>query len=121
MLEHMEMLKGEVQRYQAHLIRKHKASQGQMDLLSSVTATRALLFIDYKQKVLPAENKEAQSRTYGKKGKSLFGMVAVFQLPDGFDGELPDGIDRDGDYCIAYYRICADDSDQDFVHSVHGF
>ena len=52
MLEHIDLLHGEVKRYVAHLVRKHKASQGQMDLLSQVTATQALVFIDYKQKVL---------------------------------------------------------------------
>ena len=121
MMAHIAMLEAEVTRYQGHLVRKHKASSGQMDLLSRVTAQRALFFIDYKMKVLPAENKEAQTKIFGKKGKSLFGMVAMFQLPDGYDGEVPDGIDIEGDYAIAYFRVCADDADQDFVHSIQVF
>jgi hypothetical protein len=80
---HLKMLRDEVQRYQAHLVRKHKASQGQMHLLSEVIAKKALIFIDCKQKVLPCENKEAQSRTFGKKGKSLFGMVTMLKIPEG--------------------------------------
>eukprot|EP00656_Telonema_subtile_P021542 TRINITY_DN2257_c0_g3_i2.p1 TRINITY_DN2257_c0_g3~~TRINITY_DN2257_c0_g3_i2.p1 ORF type:complete len:1156 (-),score=187.26 TRINITY_DN2257_c0_g3_i2:70-3537(-) len=121
MLAHLDMLQGEIHRYQAHLVRKHKASQGQMDLLSQITATRVLTFIDYKQKVLPAENKEAQSKTFGKKGKSLFGMVNMFHMPEDFAGELPEGVDMDGDYAISYFRACADDADQDFAHSVQCF
>jgi hypothetical protein len=121
MLEHIDVLHGEVKRYVAHLVRKHKASQGQMGLLSQVTATQALVFIDYKQKVLPAETKEAQSKTFGKRGKSLFGMVAMFKIPEGYTGEIPDGIDIDGDYAISYFRACADDADQDYAHSVQSF
>ena len=121
MLAHIQMLQAEVTRYQGHLVRKHKASAGQMDLLSYVTAQRALFFIDYKMKVLPAENKEARTRIFGKKGKSLFGLVAMFKLPDGYDGEVLDGIDIDRDYAIAYFRVCADDADQDFVHSTQVF
>ena len=84
MLDHIDLLHGEVKRYQAHLARKHKASQGQMDLMSKVTDTQALPFIDYKQKVLPCETKEAQSKTFKKRGKSLFGMVAMFRVPGGY-------------------------------------
>ena len=121
MMAHIQMLEAEVLRYQGHLVRKHKASAGQMDLLSYVTAERALFFIDYKMKVLPAENKEAQTKIFGKKGKSLFGMVAMFKLPEGYDGKIPDEIDIDGDYAIAYFRVCADDADQDFIHSIQAF
>jgi hypothetical protein len=84
MLDHIDLLHGEVKRYQARLARKHKASQGQMDLMSKVTDTQALLFIDYKQKVLPCETKEAQSKTFGKRGKGLFGMAAMFKVPEGY-------------------------------------
>ena len=118
MLEHIQLLEGELHRYRAHLVRKHKASQGRMDLLSQVSDTRALVFIDYKQKVLPAENREAQSKSFGKKGKSLFGMVAMFKLQEGFQGEIPDGIDIDGDYAISYFKAYCDDADQDYSHSV---
>ena len=121
MVAHLDMLCGEVERYKGHLTRKHKASQGQMHQLSQVTATRCLIFIDYKQKVLPAENKEAQSRTLGKKGKSLFGMVTMLKVPEGYKGELPEGTDIDGDYAISYFRGCCDDADQDYVHSVQCF
>ena len=121
MLAHLDMLGGEIHRYRAHLVRKHKASQGQMDLLSQVTVTRGLAFIDYKQKVLPAENKEAQSKTFGKRGKSLFGMVDMFHMPEDYVGELPQGVDMDGDYAISYFRACADDADQDYAHSVQCF
>jgi hypothetical protein len=118
---HLKMLRDEVQRYQAHLVRKHKASQGQMHLLSEVTAKKALIFIDYKQKVLPCENKEAQSRTFGKKGKSLFGMVTMLKIPEGYSGKLPEGTDIEGDFAISYFRGCCDDANQDFAHSVQCF
>ena len=83
-----------------------------------MTSSKCLIFADYKQKVLPAKHKEAQSESFGKKGKSLFGMAAVMKLPDNYDGPIPKDISREGDYVIAYIRIAADDSDQDFSHSV---
>ena len=121
MTAHLGMLVGEIKRYQGHLVRKHKASQGQMDLVSLITYLRCLIFIDYKMKVLPCETKEAQAKIFGKRGKSLFGMVVMFQLPPNFTGEVPDGIDIDGDFAVAYFRGCADDADQDFNHSVQCF
>jgi hypothetical protein len=80
-----------------------------------------MIFIDYKQKVLPCETKESQTKAFGMRGKSLFGMVVMFQLPRSFTGEIPDGIDIEGDFAISYVRACADDSDRDFCHSVQCF
>ena len=98
------MLADEFGRYRAHIVRKHKASAGQLDMLSQVTSDRIMIFCDYKQKVLPRKWREAQSETFGKKGKSLCGVAVVFKLPPGFEGEVPKGIDREGDFAISYTR-----------------
>ena len=121
MQEHLRMIDGEIKRYQAHIVRKHKASKGQMDLMSYVTVLCAMCYIDYKMKILPSENKNAQSTSFGQRGKSLFDAVMVFKIPADYTGEIPKGIEREGDFCIAYQRVAADDADQDFVHSVQVF
>ena len=115
------MIDDEFGRYRAHIVRKHKASAGQLDMLSQVTSDRIMIFCDYKQKVLPRKWREAQSETFGKKGKSLCGVAVVFKLPPGFEGEVPKGIDREGDFAISYTRVACDDSDQDYIHSVQCF
>ena len=121
MQQHLKMIDGEIRRYQSHIVRKHKASKGQMDLMSYVTIKCAMCYIDYKMKILPKENKNAQSTSFGQRGKSLFDAVMVFKIPPDYTGEIPKDIDRDGDFCIAYQRVAANDADQDYVHSVQVF
>ena len=42
-------------------------------------------------------------------------------MPADFTGEIPEGVDKEGDFVITYFRGCADDADQDFMHSVQCF
>ena len=119
--QHINMIDQEFNRYRAHLVRKHKASAGQMEMMSLVDTDTIMLFMDYKQKVLPRKSKEGQSETFGKKGKSLCGLAFVFKVPSEFVGEIPKAIDREGDFAIMYIRIAADCSDQDFWQSVQTF
>ena len=42
----------------------------------------------------------------------------MFKIPEEWDGSLPNGVERDGDYLIAYIWLAADDSDQGVWHSI---
>ena len=78
----------------------------------------AFLWIDYKAKPLSRRNRESQTEAFGKKGLSLFGLAAMFLIPSGWQGPLPEGTDREGDVLIAHVRVACDDSDQSVWHSL---
>ena len=76
-----------------------------------------MLWIDYKAKPLSAKNREGQSESFGKKGKSLFGLAAMFKIPSDWQGPLPKDCEKEGDCVIVHVRVCSDDSDQTAWHS----
>ena len=116
-LAHLKVLDDEYHRYVAHIVRKHMSSKAQMLLVSNLQEWEAYLTIDYKAKPLTRKNREGQSESFGKKGKSLFGLAAVFKIPEGFEGPLPEGTEREGDVLVAHVRVCCDDADQSCWHS----
>ena len=117
-LEHLELIRLEFVRWMAHVVRKHINSGAKLDTILELGQSQCLIIIDYKCKPLPRANREGQTESFGKKGKSLFGFVAVFRIPDSWEGELAEGCDRQGDQVVYTVRVCCDDSDQDWFHSL---
>jgi hypothetical protein len=72
-------------------------------------------------KPLSREQMEPQANNFGKRGKSLFGLACLFKLPSTWEGAIPEGCGREGDFLVYYVRVACDDSDQGFWHSVQVF
>ena len=78
----------------------------------------AFLWIDYKAKPLSRKPREGQSESFGKRGKSLFGLAAMLLIPEDWQGALPEGTEREGDVMVVHVRVCCDDADQSVWHSL---
>ena len=124
--EHITMLHDEASRWVGHIVRKHAASRAPPELKSQLKLGEVFLTIDYKCKPLSRKNREPQSENFGKRGKSLFGLSALFlketmeeylQQPG---GEQPD-FEVMGDYAVMHVRVCCDDASQDWWHSTQVF
>ena len=115
---YLKQLDDEYCRYVAHIVRKHRSSRAQAQLVSMLRPSEAFLWVDYKAKPLSRKHREGQSESFGKKGKSLFGLAAMFLIPDDWQGALPEGTEREGDVVVAHVRVCCDDSDQSVWHSI---
>ena len=72
------MLHDEASRWVGHIVRKHAASRAPPELKSQLKLGEVFLTIDYKCKPLSRKNREPQSENFGKRGKSLFGLSALF-------------------------------------------
>ena len=118
---HLVLLDDEHTRYVSHILRKHVASNATMVRANELGYGQALMWMDFKCKPLPREHLEGQSASFGKKGKSLCGIAAMFKIPVDWDGILPTGVEREGDFLITYIRIAADDSGQGVWHSIQAF
>ena len=126
--EHITMLHDEANRWVGHIVRKHAASRAPPDLKSQLEIGDVFLTIDYKCKPLSRKNREPQSENFGKRGKSLFGLSALF-LKETLDSYLNDtaaatqatDIEVLGDYAVMHVRVCCDDATQDWWHSTQVF
>ena len=127
-IEHIKGIKQEIERWVGHLVRKHASSRAPSVLKSFLGLQECFVTIDYKCKPLSRRNRELQGDSFGKRGKSLFGMVVVFLLANLLQytqegGSLPADLDVDvlGEYVVLRIRVCADDSDQSWWHSIQVF
>jgi hypothetical protein len=73
-------------KYKAHLLRKTWDREAYKRLVGRLTATSALIIIDYGQKVEPMRHNESQSECFGKAGISQFGATYLM-LAEGFTAE----------------------------------
>jgi len=73
-------------KYKAHLLRKTWDREAYKRLVSRLTASCALIIIDYGQKVEPMRHNESQSECFGKAGISQFGATYLM-LSEGFTPE----------------------------------
>lgn len=127
--EHVAMLHDEFCRWVGHIVRKHAASRAPPELKGQLKLWDVFLTIDYKCKPLSRKNRESQSENFGKRGKSLFGMSALFlkeclveYSKENVDLALKGSDIEDlGEYVIIHVRVCCDDASQDWWHSIQVF
>ena len=113
----LQFLDDEYHRFVAHIVRKHISSRAQLLLVSEQAEGEGFLWIDYKAKPLEGSNREPQADSFGKKGKSLFGLSCMFKIPAHWSGPLPKDTEREGDVMVVHVRVACDDSEQSAWHS----
>lgn len=80
MEQDVTLIKSVLQRYTAHKVKStHQSKQIELEAaIKEDDATKILLVMDHKKKVLPQRYREGQQEFFGKNGMSLLGVAKVY-------------------------------------------